>query len=106
MVCQQRKVTAASESQTQQYDALLKAKAQLIWVQAGSLELVPTSYYRVTEAGFYSVQDRQLSLFKKDCFLIVYIDDCLIFAQEETVIDKLIQSLSTQFLLQDKGNVS
>jgi hypothetical protein len=49
--------------------------------------------------------DRCLFL-RKDCILLVYVDDCLIFSPSNDTIDTLIQSLSTKFLLQDEGDVS
>jgi hypothetical protein len=49
--------------------------------------------------------DRCLFL-RKDCILLVYVDDCLIFSPTNTTIDDLIKSLSTKFLLQDEGDVS
>jgi hypothetical protein len=43
---------------------------------------------------------------RKDCILVVYVDDCLIFSRSDAVIDNLIKALSSSFLLQDKGDVS
>ena len=40
-----------------------------------------------------------------DCLLVVYTDDCLIFAPSEKMIDDLIKSLSENFLLVDQGAV-
>jgi hypothetical protein len=36
----------------------------------------------------------------------MYVDDCLIFAKEDSVIDSLIKKLSQDFLLQDEGYVN
>ncbi len=43
---------------------------------------------------------------RHDCILVVYVDDCLIFARSDDTISSLIQSLSSTFLLQDEGDVS
>jgi hypothetical protein len=37
--------------------------------------------------------------------MVVYTDDCLIFAPEEATIDQLVSSLSKTFLLEDQGTV-
>jgi hypothetical protein len=42
----------------------------------------------------------------KDCILAVYVDDCLVFSKSDDVINQLIRSFSTSFLLQDEGEVS
>ena len=41
-----------------------------------------------------------------DCILVVYTNDCLMFTQDDTTIDDLCQCLSTEFLLQDEGNIT
>jgi len=40
-----------------------------------------------------------------DCILVVYMDDCLIFAPSEKTVDDLIKFLSENFLLVDQGAV-
>ena len=37
---------------------------------------------------------------------MVYTDDCLKFAQDDTTINDLCQCLSTEFLLQDEGDIT
>lgn len=59
----------------------------------------------VTQGFTQSKVDSCLFL-RKDCIIVVYVDDCLIFAPSEETINKLIQSLSNNFLLQDEGDVS
>jgi hypothetical protein len=41
-----------------------------------------------------------------DCIMVVYTDDCLIFAQNDSVIDTLIKVLSDTYLLEDQGTVN
>lgn len=41
----------------------------------------------------------------QDCILIIYTDDCIIFAKEDRTIDALIEHLSLTFLLEDQGSV-
>jgi hypothetical protein len=52
-----------------------------------------------------SKTDRCLFL-RKDCILMVYVDDCLIFAEDNTMIDSLITELSKGFPLQDEWDVN
>jgi Reverse transcriptase (RNA-dependent DNA polymerase) len=40
-----------------------------------------------------------------DRLIVLYTDDCLIFAKNDTMISELCQSLSTKFLLKDEGNI-
>ena len=41
----------------------------------------------------------------KDYMMNVYTDDCLLFAQNDAVIDSLITALSKDFLLEDQGTI-
>jgi hypothetical protein len=43
---------------------------------------------------------------RHDCLMVVYTDDCLIFAKNDAIIDDLIQALSTTYLLEDQGRVN
>ena len=43
---------------------------------------------------------------RNDCILMVYTDDCLMFTQDNTTINDLCKCLSTEFLLQDEGNIA
>jgi hypothetical protein len=52
-----------------------------------------------------SATDKCLFL-RDDCILVVYVDDCLIFAQQDETITNLINALSADFLLQDEGDVN
>jgi hypothetical protein len=38
--------------------------------------------------------------------LVIYVDDYMIFAKEDGVIDALIKHISQDFLLQDEGDVN
>ena len=42
---------------------------------------------------------------RKDCLVIVYVDDCLFFTKTDTIIDKLIKQLKTKFTLTTQGDV-
>jgi len=42
---------------------------------------------------------------RSDCIMVIYTDDCLIFAQEDSTIDQLIASLSKTYMLEDQGDV-
>jgi hypothetical protein len=56
--------------------------------------------------GFTQTKTDSCLILQKDCILVVYVDDCLIFSQSDTVINDLITALSSSFLLEDKGDVS
>jgi hypothetical protein len=56
--------------------------------------------------GFIQSKTDQCLFLRKDCILVVYVDNCLIFAKNSTIIDKLIQDLSNSFLIPDEGDVS
>jgi hypothetical protein len=40
----------------------------------------------------------------KDCILIVYVDDCLLFAKTDAVLDNLVTSLQKDFVLTSEGS--
>ena len=42
---------------------------------------------------------------RQDCILVVYTDDCLMFARNDSIIDDLCKCLSTEFLLKDEGDI-
>ncbi len=37
--------------------------------------------------------------------MVIYTDDCLIFAKEDSTIDQLIGELYKTYLLEDQGNI-
>ncbi len=43
---------------------------------------------------------------RHDCIMVVYTDDCLIFARDDTIINDLIKNLSETFILEDQGSVN
>lgn len=55
--------------------------------------------------GFHQSQIDPCLFLRPDCMMIIYTDDCLIFAQEDSTIDTLINALSKSYLLEDQGNV-
>jgi hypothetical protein len=56
--------------------------------------------------GFTQSKTDSCLFLRKYCILVVYVDGCRIFSQSNDVINDLIKSLSSEFLLQDEGNVS
>jgi hypothetical protein len=46
-----------------------------------------------------------MSLSCQDCVLIVYTNDCIIFAQHVSNIDDLLRSLAKTYLLEDQGSI-
>jgi len=55
--------------------------------------------------GFKQSTSDPCLFLRKDCILVVYTDDCIIFAQDDTTIDILLRNLSQTFLLEDQGSV-
>jgi len=51
-----------------------------------------------------SVVDPCLFL-RHDCILVVYVDDCLLFSKEASVLDALIDSLKNEFILTVEGDI-
>jgi hypothetical protein len=58
------------------------------------------------QARVHSIQADSCLFLQNDCIFVAYVDDCLIFAGKEDVINKLIADLSKNFLLQDEGDVN
>ena len=56
--------------------------------------------------GFCQSTTDSCLFIRDDCILVVYVDDCLIFAEDDTVINDLIKALLADFLLQDEGDVT
>ncbi len=58
------------------------------------------------ELGFtQSAADCCLFL-RKDCIIIVYVYDCLLFAPKQATLNKVISDLSRKYILQNEGDVS
>jgi hypothetical protein len=55
--------------------------------------------------GFHQSASDPCLFLRKNCIIIVYTDDCIIFAREDSTIDALIHNLSQTFLLEDQGSV-
>jgi hypothetical protein len=43
---------------------------------------------------------------RHDCIMVIYMDDCLIFAKEDFTIDALLSALSQTYKLEDQGTVN
>jgi hypothetical protein len=57
-----------------------------------------------TEDFVQSATDTCLFL-RRDCIIVVYVDDCLFFAPQASTIDRIIASLSKTFKIKDEGDV-
>jgi hypothetical protein len=55
--------------------------------------------------GFYQSKIDPCLYLRNDCIMVVYTDDCLLFAKHDDTIDNLIKNLSTTYLLEDQGDV-
>jgi hypothetical protein len=56
--------------------------------------------------GFQQSKTDCCLFLRKDCIIVVYVVDCLIFSQSNDVINRVIKDLSSTFILQDEGDVS
>ena len=55
--------------------------------------------------GFQESATDNCLFLRGDCILVLYTDDCLIFAQNDTIIDSLIDDLRKDYLIGDTGSV-
>ena len=55
--------------------------------------------------GFTSSEIDPCIFFKENCVIIVYVDDCLIFANKKETADKVIAELMTSYSLTDEGEL-
>jgi hypothetical protein len=55
--------------------------------------------------GFTQSKNDPCLYLRHDCILVIYTDDCLIFARDDSTIDSIIKNLSNTFLLEDQGNM-
>jgi hypothetical protein len=61
-----------------------------------------TNYHR---SNFNIIVDPCLFL-RSYCILVVYVNDCLLFSKDSSVLDTLIASLKQEFILTMEGDVS
>jgi hypothetical protein len=59
----------------------------------------------LTELGFKPSSIDPCLWFKDDCILLLYVDDCLLFAPDDAVIDTIINHLSQKYLIGEQGSV-
>jgi hypothetical protein len=55
--------------------------------------------------GFTQSKFNPCLFIRHDCLIVLYTDDCIIFAKDDSMINELCTSLSTEFLLKDEGNI-
>jgi transposase InsO family protein len=55
--------------------------------------------------GFVQSKIDPCLFIRKDCLIVLYTDDCLVFANSDDTITDLCKCLSTEFLLKDEGNI-
>lgn len=58
------------------------------------------------ELGFTQSSTDCCLFLRKDCVIIVYVDDCLLFAPQQKTLDNVISDLSKRYILQNEGDVS
>jgi len=56
--------------------------------------------------GFCQSQHDPCLFIMKDCIILVYVDDCLIFGRSDDVMDTVISNLQKDFVLTSQGSVS
>jgi hypothetical protein len=56
--------------------------------------------------GFQQSSHDSCLYLRSDCIMIVYTDDCLIFARDDHIIDALIKTLASTYALEDQGTVN
>jgi hypothetical protein len=56
--------------------------------------------------GFHQSKITPCHYMHYNCIMIVFTDDCLIFALSQDIINVLVKSLSENYLLEDQGNAN
>jgi hypothetical protein len=90
----------SSQSKTQWYNKLYQIKMQPLWLQTGSPERASTSEpgHPIAE-GFIQSKIAPWLFLWHDYLMVMYTDDWLIFAKDDTTINTLIQNLFKTFSL-------
>jgi hypothetical protein len=55
--------------------------------------------------GFHQSCHDPCLFIRKVCLLLVYVDDCLLFAKSDTILDEILASLEKTFILTSQGSV-
>ena len=56
--------------------------------------------------GFHQSNTESCIYMRDDCIMVVYTDDCLLFARDDKTIDSILTSLSQTYMLEDQGTVT
>jgi len=59
----------------------------------------------LTKLGFVPSQVDPCLFYRHDCIIAFYVDDCLLFSPDATVIDEIINSLGRQYVIGDKSSI-
>jgi len=57
------------------------------------------------KAGFRQSAVNKCLFIRDDCIIIVYVDDCLLFSQSDTVLDEMLTLLNQQFKITSSHSI-
>jgi hypothetical protein len=87
-------------------DHYLELKKNLYGCKQATCNWFKTLANSLLQQGFTQSKTDQCLFLRKDCIIVVYVDDCLFFSPDTTTIDNVIHKLTKTFKLKDEGDVS
>jgi hypothetical protein len=104
--------TATQQLKPHTHDPMSKDMQHCIWLKRnlyGDKQAARNWYLHLQKGllsrGFIQSNIDPCLFIRQDCILVVYTDDCLMFARDDSIIDDLCKCLSTEFLLKDEGDI-
>jgi len=100
------KLAQHRDSKFQDKDHYLKLKKNLYGCKQAAHNWFKKLSEGLLREGFVKSKTDSCLFMRHDCIIVVYVDNCLFFSPNKSMIGSVIASLSTTFKLKDEGDVS
>jgi hypothetical protein len=98
-------IFSSSSTKGNSKDWVLKIKKNMYGLKQAGSNWFDTLKNSLITRGFHQSSIDPCLFIRDNCIIIVYVDDCLLFAKTDEILDHLVTSLSSEFNLTSQGDV-